>query len=549
MSTKKFARGVKLTIQHVYDPVTATATAMHGATLASRSRLAPVRFQWALNMLNSRMFATATNRLCLPFAIPAFQEDFNKTTLQQPPYRLSLNEISIAWDQRAEPQAITDNYSPFAEGFIAGADLTRLTMTIKLCEKTPTVFGGADTDRTEVLSLSIPGVEAFGSPDFRQNPLLVDSLNIPLNPFKVYWWEVLVPGLYQAPPANETLALPGFTLHCKCLSPLFQRDNSTASIQNLPTSHGGHKQTSVVPVITTPSADALIDGTTDLQATFRKVDDALLDKMRAGYGDTAAIGQEADAFPAEQVLEDSAYSVIIVPMWQGYQDLRGSEVALAGLPYVAGPGWLAPTCDRRLVMAPEGFVLHHAMAAWSLNAPPCVLVGGNATWGSYPQSATYHNQVGVALHNGLRGDNYRYQQVAYLDWTPGSAANYEIDTFQPYINDPTIPNFWKLLHVPLVSDNVGVSNKSYYLSGNPIFMGPGNNKTQARSTIGNMPAAFGGAAYGTPITDGTENVLEVRWAMEDAVAGLDFPASLGEDVLIGTGAHWVILVGKVSLHS
>lgn len=539
---KALARGVKLTVQHLTDPTGALAQDLGLATLEQKQQRAPTRFQWVVGNVSSRMFETPANKLCLPFIIPPFQQDFDPTTYQLPAYRLVLNEVSIAWDQRAEPYGITDQYASFAEGFISNVDMTRLNMTLKLCEKTPTLLGGLTTDRSEVLSLEINGVEAFSDPTFRRNPIYLDGLYIPLHPYKSYWWELSAPGLFKAPPADDTLALPSFTIHCKCLSPLFERDSTSVAfpIQNIPQVHGGTKQASPI-TMPTIAVDSLINGDSDLQATFATLDQVLLDRLKSGYGDTP--GLESDTFPAEHVNKDSGYSMIVVPMWQGYHDLRGSEVPTAGLPYLAVP-WETPTEDRRLLIVPDGFVLHHAFAAWSLNAPPCPLTGGNATWGTEPTANSFYNRIGVGLHTGTRGDNYHFQQVAYTEWRNIAPYTGRIDTYSP---DPTgvIPAFWVLQHVPLVSNNIG-NNNSFFTTGLPFYMGRATDKTSIRLATGNKPAAWGGAAYAPPITNGAENTLELRWQMEDTTLGLNWDPN---GVLIGTGGHWIILVGRSTLHA
>lgn len=535
-----FARGVKLNIEHVYPPLTALATDIGDAQLEAAEQQANTHFQWTLNFLNARMFVDPENRLCLPFMVPPFQQSFDSTTQRATDYPVVLREVSISFDQRAEPQAITDIYNAITAGFVTAEDLARYTTVIKLCCKTPTILGGTPTDRTVLYSFTIPGVEAYGSPDFRSNPLIVDNVNIPLHPYKTYWWEVTMPSL-NAPAANG-LSLPSWTLHAVCSSPLTTRDRTGDGTQNLPNIHGGAPQTWAGPTITTPSADAIIDGTTDLQASFSSMEQPFLNKLKAGYGTSP--GLESDVYPQESLAKDSAYSIIIVPMWQGYEDLRSSEVATSGIPYVGAP-WQNPTIDRRLLVIPKGFTLHHAFAIWSLNAPPCPGFGGNATWATFPTSNTFTNKVGIAINSGPMGDDYKYQQVAYAEWTPANYTTVLVDTFQPYVNDPTIPNMWNVHAIPLVSDNVGVPD-GYITTGPPFYMGESNTRTQARTLTGDMPTLFGGAAYASPLTNGTETVLEVRWLMVDAVNGLNHPAD-PDAVKIGTGGHWVVLCGKATI--
>ena len=61
-----------------------------------------------------------------------------------------------------------------------------------------------------------------------------------------------------------------------------------------------------------------------------------------------------------------------------------------------------------------------------------------------------------------------------------------------------------------------------------------------------MPVNFGGATNSTPGTKGGENLLLVRWSMEDA-AGLGNTGAKKDEVLCGPGGHQVILIGRQSV--
>lgn len=541
MAKQNYARGCKLTTQHVYDPATSLAADLSGVALNQAETTARTHFQWTLPQLNSRMYESGENKLYLPFIIPEFQENFDLATKQVVSTSRILDSISISWDQRAEPYAIADYYSPQV-GAITAADMERCTIYIKLYEKVPTIIGGTTYERTEMWNLTIPGVEAYGSAYFRANPLVVDTLRVALHPYRTYFWEVSVPGLYSN--VNDRLAMPSFTIHCTVSSPLLRRDKNdsfpTPAVQNMPTIHAGIRSPDSVAV-TTPAADALIDGTSDIQATHKVLEEVFQDRLRSGYGTSQ--GLESDIFPTEHLENDAALSVIIVPMWQGFEDLRGSEVPTAGLPYTSGPNYLAPTAERRLLIVPEGFVLHHAFAVCSTNAPPSPGTSGNATWGALPTSIEFYNRVGIALNSGIGGDDYKYQQVAYTEWTPVTAPTLQVDKFLLDINSTTIPSAWAIYPIPLVSDNVGVDT-SFVKTGQPFFMGSANTTTAPRSPAGNMPTLFGGAAFSTPATNGGETAVEIRWQMEDATFGLNFDA---DSTLIGTGGHWVVLVGKATV--
>ena len=140
--------------------------------------------------------------------------------------------------------------------------------------------------------------------------------------------------------------------------------------------------------------------------------------------------------------------------------------------------------------------------------------------------------------NGLRGDDYAYQQVAYLEWDKTTFDNYRIAHIAPDGNH--ISSI--LLNVPLVASAFSW-NKSYTQSGPPVFMGGGNGTTQDRTFIGAMPTDFGGAAFAAPATEGGESFIEVRWDMADVAKGLD-DATDAEAVRIGYGGNFVILIGK-----
>ena len=545
MQRHNFARGVILTIQHVFTTLGDMANQLSTAALEQDKQYAPVRFQWTLPMLNSRMFEDSASKLYLPFIIPEFQEDFDSTYYVPKTTTRILREVSISWDSAAEPYGIVDNYYPANIGTISACDMERYTTYIKLYEKTPTILGGNTYERTEVASITIPGVEAYGGQYFRGNPLCVDTLRIPLHPYRTYFWEVSVPGLYALVPADDTLCMPSFTVQCKVLAPLTARDEDAGGIevQNLPVVHNGQKQLGAVTV-TTPAADAIINGDTDLQDQFKTIEIPFRDKLQHGYGCTP--GMESDVFPEEHINKDAALSVIIVPMWNGFEDWRMSETASKGIPYSTGPNYTAPTCDRRLLVVPDSFTLHHAFAVWSTACPPCANTGGNVLWGIFPPaSATLTNAVGVALNSGIAGDDYKYQQVAYATWTPLTYANITVDSFDPDINNALIPAAWHLLHLPIVSNNVGTNN-SFQTSGAPFFMGTANSNTQERTLAGEMPTIYGGLNYVTPATNGGETTLELRWLIHDAINGLA-DAARPNDVIVGVGGNWIILVGKTTI--
>ena len=190
-------------------------------------------------------------------------------------------------------------------------------------------------------------------------------------------------------------------------------------------------------------------------------------------------------------------------------------------------------------------MLHHAFAVWNGYSPPSSdarpKFGGTS---HFPLSANYQQKVGIILNSGWRADDYKFQQCAYLEWdgTFGSYSPYMLDT---YTVEPLITDGYRLLQIPLVYPDASWDEHSWFASGTPFFMGKGNTNTAARQPCGVMPAAFGGGAFGPPATLGRENVLEVRWSK--TMMPLADPAEDPDDVIVGQGGEWVVLIGRQTL--
>lgn len=359
------------------------------------------------------------------------------------------------------------------------------------------------------------------------------------------------------------LAMPNLTLAAMFKSPLGPRDysqnanpaTSSPYVQNIPTKHLGRPATGTMYLPTEPAPNALITGD-DWQNVVTALEAPLLNGLRSGYGRDP--GSEADIFPWEQLANDAGYQVINVQMFPNWWDVRRKSINPkaagantwqpgqqgypygVGFPYLTGaPPYTDPVVDQRIIRVPTGFVLHHVLVCQ--NSFP---YGGNRVWNQGNLSGTLFTgtmKVGVALYNGLRSDDLSTQQLAYLEWTNITAAPYIVDTNSGY----------RVLNCPLVATANNNGTHSYggtaVGTGRPIWMGPGNSTTQSRTPIADMPFNFGGATYGTPKTKGGENLLLVRWSMEDAAGLGDTAGSKGEEVLCGPGGHQVILIGKQSV--
>ena len=551
VSVKGFARGTKLTTEIVYGPLGQAKTVLDNAAIQLK-RQAPFRVSWNMPVVSSRAFEYQPTigyqqaRLFLPFVMPPFQQDFTAAH-QQPEGQVILTELSLAFDQRAEPDGIIDNYA-FAhgnEGSLTATDMTRYTIILQLIGKNPTIFGGTETEWQNVFTATVPGDTSFGNPFYRQNPLLINELNIPIDPYKSYAWVIQIPGLFGDNVTVATCQAPNLTLQGLFYHPLVYRDMQngfTPEVQNLP-QHLGHKGTGNIP-LTSPATNAVVDGQSDLQHSFGLFDKVLQDKLRSGYGSGSgadqALGQEQSPPVWEQIGPDSGYSVIAVPMWNTMEDARSSDYGapFCKFPYQGG-GDQTPTMDRRLVRIPTGFVLHHCVAVFNTTSYPApVSVPGHVAWGDYP-GLGFINTVGVAMCNGMRGDDYKYQQIAYLGFDSTNTAN-KIDSLK-YDN---LNRNYTLFNVPLVYEaGVSQSSHSYSTTGVPIFMGGGNSLTSVRTSI----ASGVNGTMQDPSTQGNEVHLEVRWGLQDSSNGLANIHGNPNSTIFGYGGHWVYLIGKQTI--
>lgn len=535
---KSFARGVLLTTQHVQTPADAVATAMASASVDGNLPQAPWRL--TLNMpwidSSSMEYQTGTDNqkscILLPFVMPPPQEAFDSVSWQQPVNFPTLKSVSLSFDQRAEPYAVTDQYCAASfEGYLTNTDMDRYTLTLELLERLPTILGGTETDFRSVYKIVIPGEETYGNQFVRQNPYLINELNLPINPLRTYVFRLTAHGLYSDNVSTERLALPSFTLSLAGTYPLMNRDTFTP---NAPDKTDLLPQTAAV-TIPTLVPNQLIDGTSDLQAMFSVFDQHLADRLQSGISD------ESELAVAEQLDMDAAYSIIAVPMWGSTGQVRCRNATGAGLPYLSGVApETDPTCDRRVIPVPTGFTVHHIVVVQNLVSYPSPLTTTFAGFGGDVGGNNLYHKVGVSLL--AINDHYANQQIGYLEWTRPTIAH-QIDLFKMNGTEES----FRLHNMPLVAP-AGTNNvSSYTLTGNPVYCGSGNSTTDTRNQIGQMPEVFGAGALQSPSTNGIENLLEIRWLIQDAVDGLSNALTL-DNVLVGTGGHWVYIIGKQILH-
>ena len=533
----RIPRGVRLVPDHAFDVMDDAATALRGQVDAVQivERMAPFRVTFEVPVLGGSFFADVgerglRNHYMIPFVLPPWQQRFSGTATRAATDLVPvLDEVSIGWDSRDEPAVIRD-VADAAEGdldYTNLADTSDIRLSIR--SKKPEILGGTDRiPRDEILALEYPAA-LFQAAHNRSSPIAVSGLERALDPYRTHVLFIEASGLAKL--GGPDLCLPSFHVSLRFRAVLSARSTVAAQgVQNAPTKHS---LATAAPVITiqrplagtTPIA---ADGALGVQTNLEILDDILLERLKGG------VGRWSDVPAAQHIRQDAAYDVIAVPMFafgRGITQANANE-----LPYVGGVPYAGAACDRQIVPLPRPIILHHVIAVSS----HALFTGGAF---SLPQGGDHFNDVGVALGAGMRGDTYAYQQLARARWAANNAILHRIDriterdTSAIAAGGPGGPLTHALFAVPLVDGGaLGTGYPTGVGTGRPIFCGSGMSGTQARTQIGSAPAGV----LQDPLTDGMEQWIEVRWTVQDAVAGLGgHPATT---VHIGYGGHWVLLV-------
>jgi len=134
---------------------------------------------------------------------------FRRGTLQDPNYPVSLDELSLSFDQRAIPHGVTGDVSASAPGLPTACDMSRYDMTLRLLERQPWVLTGDTTSSRTILEVEFSGPLLFGNEFQTDNPLVLTNLGIFIKPFSVYVWELYCPGLFSEDGTNIWTATVG----------------------------------------------------------------------------------------------------------------------------------------------------------------------------------------------------------------------------------------------------------------------------------------------------------------------------------------------------
>lgn len=547
----RFARGVKVTTDHVYSPLSRVSTAASSTGVVNAvDNIGTTRVTWVLPWTGAEAvqesageFGVGYPMVVWPFTMPPFQQLFVNPGFNDPIYLVKLAELSLSFDQRAEPYGLNDpNNGASAAGQLTDCGMSRYDMILRLCERTPYKVSGDTEAYNEVVKIELPGEALWGGATRRQNPLLITDLDVAIKPFSVYFWSIECPKLWTADAASAQLALVSLTLQAAFTSPLTTRDRTAdfaaPGVQNIPTKTNGDSGGMSLPV-TTPVANTQITGS-DIQDQFHVFDKNLREGAPSGYGPgygaNANVPQAADRSPEEILTNDAHYCMITVPMWTGFgvTSVQAEDVPSGWLPYTTGAAlWKDPAFDQRVLFVPDNFVLHHAFVVDTILSPLSTLGATHTHLGRFSAQNTYVQEVGVIITSGWQADEYHLQNAAYLTWNGGAPAPETIDRYT--IGGTAV---YDMLGLPIVSDAPDYFH-SWVDQGVPFFMGTANNSTEARS----LTATVGGVtAY--PDTNGRENMLVVRWSKQDSTNGLN-DALDPYATRAGQGGSWVILCGKI----
>lgn len=215
---KRYARGVKVTKQHLNDPLADVQAAASESNLEdSVEHVARNKVSWIMPYAGPatteyQNYGTLGYPMVMwPFVMPPFQQLFNSATFEDPQYPITMTEFSLSIDQRAEPKGIAGYGSvfPTSIGDLVEPDMTRYSMTIRLLERQPWLVTVESTDYEEVGKWEIDGVTAYGLQQSatdgtagngvaRANPLVIADQKIPIRPWNTYFWEITGARLYDA---------------------------------------------------------------------------------------------------------------------------------------------------------------------------------------------------------------------------------------------------------------------------------------------------------------------------------------------------------------
>ena len=525
---KRLTRGLKLLYSHVFTPIADTLSLLTATGVTADDydkEYGTFRINLNIPYVNAGAKANDSDRystITVPFVLPTYQELFESDNSEIDDYELI--EVSVSQDTRCEAArllGIKQDNTVNEEGSIIQGEGN--AFTVYLMEKE--LDNSATSDGTladkEVYKISIPEV-AILDPRNRANPFVQTNIAIPLRHDRSYLVE-FVPEKYNQPFFSVTISL-------KIKRKLTARD-SGATIQNMPAHQGVFNNTAQAP--NTPAGNSVIsaDSSTGVHTNFALIDGVIDRGLRGGY--SLAGRRNYD----ENLKSDAAYEVIAVPMYASWfaNEVTPSGAGIAGAEEIwAAPGDLPfsnpssgglKTMDRAIIPLRYPMTIHHVFVCVNYTHAQ------RGTAGARPSQATFTNEVGVGLLQGIRAEDYAVQQVANVSWVPGAASlgTKLIDRIASGSTSASSYTYlWDIVSCPLV----GAGGKGYINQGHPVFAGKGSTGTNIRSNI----------AGAGPVTQGGEQALDIRWKISD----IGDPATVN-GTIVGWPGHWLYIVGKKHL--
>ena len=587
-------RGTKLLVEHTHAPLVAIAGDLNTASVGEEN-LTENKGTFRVNLhipylANDYAFSTYTSQtyggvanafgaegepFSIPFTLPPFQQQFSFDNTSKEPVvteatpKITMTELSLSFDQRAEPVSIVDFVTPQAAAPATEPlantttayemdhdEVSAYNIQLSIWEKKPTFFNGpVDIERT-VFNAPISSDNLSGTFDRGVggvgNPTILRDLGVPIDPFKTYGISIRMPALGKlaGAPNVRNHALVSVQISMKFKSTMSERDiyGSPYNLSNKPTkdTNGAIRDAAVTGLSTTiltPAPQTIItaDDTTGVNTQIATIDEVYRKKLSGGYTDNAEVAA------MQQLADDSCLEVISVPMFNNRRQGGIYADTWDGVePYTSGAR--ADLWERKIIPLFYPFVIHHVVLAWNWQRfIPVAFSGASGLVPAWEQCQTAMTaEVGVGLGTGMKGDAFGYQQVAALSIsdpkTPATWETHLIDKIKTTRNWAAqragTDIDWEMHQVPLVP-GAGVAasgNGSSWFSTNvPMFAGKAWSPTAARTVMEGSGAASR--------TFGQEQFLEVRMKLGTLPVA---PANSGE-VIVGYQGHWVYIIGKKSI--
>lgn len=566
-------RGVKITADLVGDLYDSVESQISNRIESEDLKLSRGRFDFGIHLpsIESYMFDSATNTesvLMVPYTFPPTQDEWedDQTVSELTPTH-TLESISVGFDQMRMPTGITDPWDTNGAGQNLSDAASAYTMELELFVRTTRALPAtADnyTQATRIYALEIDGT-LFASSFTQGQPFEIEGINIPIDPYKTYFWQIRFPNLDQTVSGfPRDLGVPSFTMILRHSTYLVSRDTTgdyVDGVQNIPSNTNGNKSTTTL-TLDNPTVGSAItaevgaSGNARVQRNLDIIDDRITrpKRLRAGYN------RYSEPPTSEEIEQDSSYFCWAVPMFAQIGDIRASDINLIGLPYgpqgdFSATSWDGILADRRFIPLRFPVTIHGVIAVHNFYSPPCNTTNKprrvGAGSGQLPwASPTFTSSIGVAAMSGVRGERKAYQQIALANLTATNESSWVIDRVKQDGQPPiyglgnTGGYDQALYQIPLVHPNTR-TGFAYHDNGPPFFVGKSNLYTADRENCGVLPAAFGGGAAGTPNTDGCEQMLEVRWTMSDSASLSPSNTNVvDQTTYVGNGGNWVLIYGK-----